>query len=110
MDERDKRQTQVLRVVVLEGVVNLAIMSAKAWVGFATGSIAILGDAVHSFTDLINNIVAVFVVRLSSRPADKNHPYGHQKFELLAVFRDRPFGFDHHVHDVETAKMLVQYG
>lgn len=86
MGERDIRQTQVLRVVVLEGAVNLAIMSAKAWVGFATGSIAILGDAVHSFTDLINNIVAVFVVRLSSRPADKNHPYGHQKFELLAVF------------------------
>lgn len=86
MGEHETKQKRVLRVVALEGLVNLAIMSAKAWVGFATGSMAILGDAVHSFTDLINNIVAVFVVRLSSRPADKNHPYGHQKFELLAVF------------------------
>lgn len=86
MGKHADKQTLVLRVVLLEGVVNIAVMTAKAWVGFATGSMAILGDAVHSLTDVINNIVAVFVVRLSSRPADKNHPYGHQKFELLAVF------------------------
>ena len=59
---------------------------AKLWVGFATGSLAILGDAIHSLTDIVNNIVAWFVIRLSSLPPDREHPYGHRKFETLAVF------------------------
>ena len=45
-----------------------------------------LSDAVHSLTDVINNVIAWGVVRLASQPADREHPYGHRKFETLAVF------------------------
>jgi len=55
-------------------------------VGLATGSLAILGDAIHSLTDVVNNVIAWVVVRLSSLPPDREHPYGHRKFETLAVF------------------------
>jgi cation diffusion facilitator family transporter len=61
-------------------------MFAKATVGFQSGSIAVLGDAVHSLADLANNIVAFIATRIASAPPDSDHPYGHRKFETLAVF------------------------
>jgi len=80
------REQLVERVIVREGIANLAVMCAKAVVGFQTGSIAILGDAVHSFADLANNLVAFIATRIASAPPDSDHPYGHRKFETLAVF------------------------
>lgn len=80
------RDRQVLRVILIEGAANLAVLAAKLVVGFSTGSFAVLGDALHSLTDLANNLVAWFVTRLSTAPPDRDHPYGHRKFETLAVF------------------------
>jgi cation diffusion facilitator family transporter len=80
------RDHQVRRVLLLEGAANLAVLLAKAVVGLATGSMAVLGDAVHSLADLSNNVLALFVIRLASAPPDREHPYGHRKFETLAVF------------------------
>ena len=76
----------VLRILVLEGLANLVVLALKLVVGISTGSLAIIGDAVHSLTDVTNNVVAAVVVRMSAKPADRNHPYGHRKFETLAVF------------------------
>ena len=84
--ERAKRDRQVERVLVREALANVAVMLAKAVVGFHTGSIAVLGDAVHSLADFANNIVAFIAVRIASEPPDQDHPYGHKKFETLAVF------------------------
>lgn len=58
---------------------------AKLIVGLTTGSLAILSDAIHSLSDILNNIVTWFIVSLSNAPADHKHPYGHGKFETLAV-------------------------
>ncbi len=80
------RNAAVLRLIVFEGVVNLLVLGAKATVGFSTGSMAILADAAHSLTDAANNVIAWIVIRASGQPADREHPYGHQKFEVLAVF------------------------
>lgn len=80
------RDQQVRRIIVIEGFANLAVLLVKAGVGLATGSLAILGDAIHSLTDVANNIVAWVVVRLAEQPPDREHPYGHRKFETLAVF------------------------
>ena len=72
--------------ILIEGSANLIVLILKTLVGLGTGSIAILGDAVHSLTDVANNGIAWVVVRLSMQPADARHPYGHRKFETLAVF------------------------
>ena len=80
------RDRQVLRVILIEGAANLILLAAKLVVGFSTGSLAVLGDALHSLTDLANNLVVWFVTRLSAAPPDRDHPYGHRKFETLAVF------------------------
>lgn len=83
VESRDRR---VQRVILIEGSANVAVLILKLVVGLTTGSIGILGDAVHSVTDVANNIVALVVIRLSTRPADERHPYGHRKFETVAVF------------------------
>lgn len=82
----DSRDDQVQGIIVIEGLANLAVFVLKIFVGLTTGSLAILADAVHSFSDLANNIVVWFVIRLSAEPPDREHPYGHRKFETVAVF------------------------
>lgn len=80
------RDISVQRIILIEGVANLVVLFAKLFVGLTTGSLAVLGDAIHSLTDVANNIVAWVVIRISAKPADREHPYGHRKFEGLAVF------------------------
>jgi cation diffusion facilitator family transporter len=81
-----ERDRQVRRVIVIEGLANVAVLALKLVVGVSTGSFAVFGDALHSLSDVANNAVAWFVVRISSQPPDRDHPYGHRKFETLAVF------------------------
>jgi cation diffusion facilitator family transporter len=73
-------------VLLLEGATDIALIAAKLSVAIPTGASAILADALHSATDLANNAVALLVLRLAAAPPDREHPYGHRKFEPLAVF------------------------
>jgi cation diffusion facilitator family transporter len=81
-----ERERGVRRVLGIDAVANAGVAGAKAAVGFAVGSSAILGDAVHSLADLSNNAMAFVALRLAGSPPDPEHPYGHRKFETLAVF------------------------
>lgn len=58
---------------------------AKAIVGFATGSLAILSEAAHSLLDLVATIITYVAVRISGKPADERHHYGHGKVESVAA-------------------------
>jgi len=86
LNNNPQRDKNVQRVIVIEGTINFLVLLAKLAVGLSTGSLAIVGDAIHSLTDVINNIVAWIVTKISSSPPDREHPYGHRKFETLAVF------------------------
>lgn len=86
MNNGPSRDRQIQRIILVEGAANIIVLISKLIVGVSTGSLAVLGDAIHSLTDVANNAVAWVVVRLSSQPADREHPYGHRKFETLAVF------------------------
>lgn len=81
-----QRDRSVRRVILIEGAANLGMAAAKVAIGLMTGSLAILADAFHSVSDAANNGMAWMVVNWSSRPADAKHPYGHRKFETVAVF------------------------
>ena len=74
------------RVIILEGAANLLVLVLKLGVGLTTQSLAVIADAIHSFSDLANNGLAWFVLRSSTAPPDRKHPYGHRKFETVAVF------------------------
>jgi cation diffusion facilitator family transporter len=64
---------------------NATLIVLKIVAGAITGSIAILTEAVHSAIDLLASIVAFFSVRAADEPADREHPYGHEKLENLAA-------------------------
>ena len=77
---------QVKTVLIVEGIANLMMMGLKLSVGLVTNSAAIVGDALHSLTDLANNVIAFIAFGLSEQPSDRDHNYGHHKFEQIAVF------------------------
>ena len=82
----DDTQQKVRSILLIEGLANFLMLTAKVWVGLHTGSSAILSDALHSLSDLFNNILALTLMKVASYGPDQNHPYGHRKFETLAVF------------------------
>jgi cation diffusion facilitator family transporter len=65
---------------------NLALALFKAFIGYTSGSKAILGDALFSFKDFIAALVVVIGIKVSGKPADAQHPYGHGKIEFVALF------------------------
>jgi cation diffusion facilitator family transporter len=79
------RERAVRRVLTSLLLANLAVVAIKVIVGYATGSLSVLGDAVHSSVDGINNILGLAVVRFAARGPDDDHPYGHAKFETLGA-------------------------
>ena len=62
------------------------LVTLKVVVGVATGSLGILSEAAHSALDLVAAAVTYFSVRVSDKPADREHPFGHGKVESLAAF------------------------
>jgi cation diffusion facilitator family transporter len=80
--ERGRRIRRVLWVTL---ALNLAVAGAKIAYGYSVGALSIRADGFHSLTDSTNNLVGLLGVFLASRPADADHPYGHQKFEVIAA-------------------------
>jgi cation diffusion facilitator family transporter len=75
----------VRRVLLGLLIANIIVVAAKTAVGIVSGSLAILGDALHSSVDALYNILGLIVVRVAARAPDEDHPYGHRKFETLGA-------------------------
>lgn len=80
----DNRAT-VQRVLIITLILNIVVLVLKAIVGFLTGSLSLLADALHSVTDSANNILGLVTNYFSSPEPDRDHPYGHQKFEAVGA-------------------------
>ncbi|MBU8877980.1 cation diffusion facilitator family transporter [Bacillus sp. FJAT-29790] len=72
------------KIAFLSVLSNSFVVVLKIIVGLFTGSVAVLSEAIHSSLDLMASLIAFFSVRISNRPADKVHPYGHGKVENLS--------------------------
>ncbi|OKH20829.1 cation-efflux pump [Hydrococcus rivularis NIES-593] len=81
---RDNR-SEVRKVLILTLLLNLFVMGLKAVVGVQANSLSLQADALHSVTDSANNILGLIASRLSSPHPDRDHPYGHQKYEALGA-------------------------
>ncbi|MFI5279976.1 MAG: cation diffusion facilitator family transporter [Gemmatimonadales bacterium] len=79
------RAAAIRRVLLGLLVANLAVVTVKVVIGVKTGSLSVLGDAIHSSVDALNNIVFMVLMRLADSPPDADHPYGHGKFESLGA-------------------------
>jgi cation diffusion facilitator family transporter len=78
------RYTDVTRVLTRVLYANLAVALVKIVLGYSTGAVSILSDGFHSLTDSASNVVALVGVSVARRPPDRNHPYGHRKYETMA--------------------------
>ncbi len=78
--EREKTSAALSSVVAA-----VALTTLKIIVGLLTGSLGILAEAAHSGLDLVAALVTFFAVRVSSKPADREHRYGHGKVENLSA-------------------------
>lgn len=63
---------------------NTGLIILKLAVGIISGSVSVISEAIHSFMDLLASVIAYFSVRISDKPADDRHPYGHGKFENVS--------------------------
>lgn len=81
---KDNRAT-VQKVLWITLLLNLVVMAIKAAVGIKIGSLSLQADALHSVTDSANNVLGLVATRFSSPYPDRNHPYGHLKYEAIAA-------------------------
>ncbi len=80
--ERDRRVARVLWLVL---GANVAVAAAKLSVGASIGALSLLADGLHTALDASSNVVALFGLAIASRPPNRDHPYGHRRFETLAA-------------------------
>ena len=66
-------------------VIGIAVLALKTGAWWLTGSVALYSDALESTVNVLTAVVALMALRLSAKPADANHPYGHQKIEYIAA-------------------------
>ena len=78
-------RTEVRRVLIITLLLNIFVMGLKALVGYWTGSLSLLADALHSVTDSANNVLGLVAIKFSSPLPDREHPYGHNKFEAVGA-------------------------
>lgn len=76
---------QVRKVLIITLILNVLVLLLKAFVGIITGSLSLQADALHSVTDSANNILGLVTNQLSSPKPDRDHPYGHNKFEAIGA-------------------------
>ena len=81
----EERLHAIARVLGVTLVLNLAVAVAKVAAGLWASSLALVADGVHSIGDASSNILGFLAIRVASRPPDRDHPYGHQKFETFAA-------------------------
>lgn len=73
------------RVTLAGSFVNILLVVGKLLAGVMGHSAAMVADAVHSLSDLVTDIIVLVFVRISGKPADKKHDFGHGKYETFAT-------------------------
>lgn len=84
-DTAEIRKRRIYRVTFIGFVVNLVLSLLKLAAGILGRSGAMIADAVHSFSDLATDVVVIVFARISAKPRDDGHDYGHGKYETLAT-------------------------
>ena len=79
------REKEIYKVTLVGSAGNLALLTFKFVAGVLGHSSAMMADAVHSLSDFFTDVIVLLFVKVSARPQDESHDYGHGKFETLAT-------------------------
>lgn len=80
-----KREKEIYKVTLVGSAVNVVLLAFKFVAGIVGHSSAMIADAVHSLSDFVTDVIVLVFVKISSKPKDKTHDYGHGKYETLAL-------------------------
>ena len=80
------REKEIYKVTLVGSAGNVALLTFKFIAGVLGHSSAMIADAVHSLSDFLTDIVVLIFVKISAKPQDTSHDYGHGKFETFASF------------------------
>lgn len=80
-----ERSREIYKVTLVGSVVNVALLLFKFVAGILGHSAAMIADAIHSLSDFVTDAVVLVFIRISDKPRDKSHDYGHGKYETLAM-------------------------
>ena len=80
------REKEIYKVTLVGSAGNVALMAFKFVAGILGHSAAMVADAVHSLSDFVTDLIVICFVRVSAKPQDESHDYGHGKFETMASF------------------------
>ena len=81
---RSNNYREVKKVLWVILFANVIVAFVKVIVGFFINSSSITADGFHSISDASSNVVGLVGIKLASKPVDKEHPYGHHKFEVIS--------------------------
>lgn len=81
-----KRKNEIYKVTLVGSVGNVVLMTFKFIAGTLGHSSAMIADAVHSLSDFFTDLIVLVFVKISAKPQDESHDYGHGKFETFATF------------------------
>lgn len=79
------REKEIYKVTLIGGAVNVLLLAFKFIAGIVGHSAAMIADAIHSLSDFATDVVVLVFVKISGKPQDKSHDYGHGKYETLAT-------------------------
>ena len=85
MKSTESRQKSICKVTWIGSLVNFLLLAFKFAAGILGHSAALVADAVHSLSDFATDIIVIVFVRISGKPEDEDHKYGHGKYETLAT-------------------------
>lgn len=80
----NKNEKESIKVSLISIVANVVLTIIKLITGFISHSSAMISDAIHSLSDVLSTFVVIIGVKLSNKKPDKEHPYGHERFECVA--------------------------
>ena len=80
------REREIYKVTLVGSIGNVLLLTFKFIAGIVGHSSAMIADAVHSLSDFLTDIIVIIFVRISAKPQDDSHDYGHGKFETIASF------------------------
>ena len=80
-----EREKKIFKTTLFGSIVNFLLLTFKFIAGIVGNSSAMLADAIHSLSDFITDIIVIVFIRLSNKPEDEDHDYGHGKYETLAT-------------------------
>lgn len=83
--ELPAREKEILKVTWIGSIANLLLLAFKFAAGILGHSSAMIADAVHSLSDFVTDMIVIVFVRISGKPEDDSHRYGHGKYETLAT-------------------------